>query len=287
MDKIQKFFSDNWSVQRYEFDNAVALLTACLMNGRVRDAVDMLDKFKCSAMITGRDYMEDFWASDSEELPEDSIAIIKVRGMLYAWETEWIIRQLKQFAIEPNISGVVFDIDGPGGMTSHVEELAELIANYEKPTATVVTGVMASAHFWFGTAADITLIASKTCEVGSVGTMTTYTSFKKYYEQNGIESRDIYPDSADLKNKCVRASDQGDDTYTKERAARVHKIFAERVARNLGIAHDPEQSLFRGEMFSADQAVELGYIDKHGSVEDAVRRVLGMATSRKANSIFQ
>ena len=57
----------------------------------------------------------------------------------------------------------------------------------------------------WGTAAGRTFIASPMCEVGSVGIMLTYQSFKEYFRKQGIDYREIYPDSADLKNYETRA----------------------------------------------------------------------------------
>ena len=72
----------------------------------------------------------------------------------------------------------------------------------------------------------------------------------------------------------------------KSRAEKIHKVFAETVARNLGIDYDPELPLFRGAMFTGDEAVANGYIDQFGGLADAVKWVLAQATSRKANELY-
>jgi len=147
---------------------------------------------------------------------------------------------------------------------------------------------MASAHFWLGTASDRTFIASPLCEVGSVGIVCTHYSFREFFKMNGIDYREIYPDTADLKNKETRVLvENNDESLIKARAEKIHKIFAETVARNLGIEYDPKLPLFRGEMFDGNEAVELGYIDQFGGVADAVKWVLAQATSRKANNLYQ
>lgn len=164
---------------------------------------------------------------------------------------------------------------------------ASAVENCSKPTATVVTGIMASAHFWLGTASDRTFIASPLCEVGSVGIVVTHYSFKEYFRMNGIDYREIYPDTADLKNKETRILEEnGDESLIKQRAERIHKVFSETVARNLGIEYDPELPLFRGELFNGDEAVQAGYIDQFGGLADAVKWVLAQATSRRANEYY-
>ena len=113
-------------------------------------------------------------------------------------------------------------------------------------------------------------------------------SFRKFLKINEIDSREIYPDTAALKNKETRVLvENNDESLIKARAEKIHKIFAETVARNLGIEYDPKLPLFRGEMFDGNEAVELGYIDQFGGVADAVKWVLAQATSRKAQQIYQ
>ncbi len=287
MNKLQRFFSDNWTIQRHDLESTVSLLMPSIIHGNIDAAVSQLNKDKCIIRATASPYMAKWYELDEISLPVDSIAVITLTGVLYSWESEWVIRIVEAAELNPNICGLVFVIDGPGGMVSHLDMAAAAIENCTKPTATVVTGIMASAHFWLGTASDRTFIASPLCEVGSVGVVITHYSFKEYFRMNGIDYREIYPDTADLKNKEIRALvDDNDESLLKARAEKIHKVFAETVARNLGIDYDPELPLFRGAMFTGDEAVANGYIDQFGGLADAVKWVLAQATSRKANELY-
>lgn len=287
MNKLQQFFSDNWTIQRHEYQSIMSLLVPAIVNGNIADITAELEKEKCCIKATTAPYQAKWYELDDITLPVDSIAVINLTGFLYSWESEWVIRQIEAAELNPNICGIVFVVDGPGGMTSHVDLAAAAIENCTKPTATVVTGIMASAHFWLGTASDRTFIASPLCEVGSVGVVMTYYSFREYFKQNGIDYWEIYPDTADLKNKETRALENDhDESLAKARAEKIHKAFSETVARNLGIKYDPELPLFRGEMFSGDEAVNLGYIDQFGNLSDAVKWVLATATARKADQLY-
>lgn len=284
MINLQRFLTDNWMIRRADFENISALVIPCILAGNPGAASAELVKPKSSASATATPYLAKWYELD-ELLPQDSVAVIRLKGVLYAWETEWFIDVFRAAADNPNIVGIVIEIDGPGGMISRLDQAVAAIEKCGKPTATVVTGVMASAHLWLGMAADRTFIASPMCEIGSVGTMFTHVSYKEFFAQAGIKYWQIYPDSADLKNKEIRAlEDNDDDSILKEQAAKLHRIFAESVARNIGIEYDPALPFFRGEMFDAEEAVKLGYIDTFGDIADAVRYVLGTATGRKANT---
>lgn len=288
MNRLQRIFSDNWTIRRHDFESFVSLIMPAIVAGNIEAASAKLDDDdKCTVKATAAPYMAKWYELDDISLPVDSIALITLTGVLYSWESEWVAKQIEAAELNPNICGIVFVIDGPGGMVSHLDMAAAAVENCKKPTATVVTGIMASAHFWLGTASDRTFIASPLCEVGSVGIVCTHYSFREYFKMNGIDYREIYPDTADLKNKETRVLvENNDESLIKARAEKIHKIFAETVARNLGIEYDPKLPLFRGEMFDGNEAVELGYIDQFGGVADAVKWVLGTATSRKAKQLY-
>ena len=289
MNRLQRIFSDNWTIRRHDFESFVSLIMPAIVAGNIEAASAKLNEDdKCTVKATAAPYMAKWYELDDISLPVDSIAVITLTGVLYSWESEWVAKQVEAAELNPNICGIVFVIDGPGGMVSHLDMAAAAVENCKKPTATVVTGIMASAHFWLGTASDRTFIASPLCEVGSVGIVCTHYSFREFFKMNGIDYREIYPDTADLKNKETRVLvENNDESLIKARAEKIHKIFAETVARNLGIEYDPKLSLFRGEMFDGNEAVELGYIDQFGGVADAVKWVLAQATSRKAQQIYQ
>lgn len=288
MNRLQRIFSDNWTIRRHDFESFVSLIMPAIVAGNIEAASAKLDDDdKCTVKATAAPYMAKWYELDDISLPVDSIAVITLTGVLYSWESEWVAKQIEAVELNPNICGIVFVIDGPGGMVSHLDMAAAAVENCQKPTATVVTGIMASAHFWLGTASDRTFIASPLCEVGSVGIVCTHYSFREYFKMNGIDYREIYPDTADLKNKETRVLvENNDESLIKARAEKIHKIFAETVARNLGIEYDPKLPLFRGEMFDGNEAVKLGYIDQFGGLADAVKWVLAQATSRKAQQLY-
>lgn len=292
MERIHKILSDNWAMRRQEFENLAAVLLPSIASGNLEAAGKAIDTKKLKPMAvkyTGDDIATVTWIDYlwENEIPEGSVMLIKLSGALYSWETKWLIEQIKTAERDKRICGIVLEIDGPGGMSSHVERAAGIIRNCKKPIATVVTDLMASAHFWLGTASDRIFAASPLCEMGGVGAFITHISFKEYFKKNGIDYRSIYPDTADLKNKEHRAlEDKGDESLFKEALEHLHKAFSNDVAVQLGITYDPELPLFRGEMFYTSEAISLGIVDEMGEVEDAVKWVQLQSQIQEANSFY-
>ncbi len=284
MDKIYSFLTEKWLIADESYARLLATVLPAIKAGNATEAEKRLTN-EITAYAT-TPYLADRWELDDANLPVNSVAVINLEGPLYSWETFRLEKLLIQALSNDRIVGIVLWVNGPGGMTLHVDIAAALIEKAEKPIATFVAGYMASAHFWLGSAAHRTFIASPLCSVGSVGTMTEYINFQQYYKMMGIEYKDIYPDSADLKNRWFRdMAEKGDDSRIKKELEELHTRFAQDVARHIGIEYDPQLPLFRGEVFNGDEAVKNGYVDQFGSFQDAVTWVLAQATIKESSLI--
>ncbi len=216
------------------------------------------------------------------------ISVVKLHDMLLPEGTDTLIAKVKELEADKKTVGIIFDINGPGGSATFVPQAAAAIRACSKPTATVVRGMMASGHFWIGTAADRTFVESPACYVGSVGAFCTFADWKGYLKSQGINIYEIYPESADLKNKPFRdLMESGDDTAIKDALARLHRMFAEEVAAQIGVAYDAELPIFRGQDFAGDEAVAAGYIDQQGGIDEAARWIVATAAAEEARKMYK
>lgn len=271
---------------RQSLDGVLALVVPCIRAGNLSEARGMVGRERLTARVMSAPYTSCDHTLDDASLPENSVAVIRLEGTIYAWETDWFIEDMARAEANPAVAGIVLVIDGPGGHATRIDVAASAVRNCSKPVAAVVTGTMCSAHFWIGSGAARTFAISPLCSVGSVGAMTEFVNIKKYFESIGLEVRDIYPAISDLKNEEWRELEQGGDALVCARLEKLARAFCLSVARNLGIDYDPKLEIFRGRVFQADEAVALGYIDCIGTVEDAVLWVLTEALSRKAAQLF-
>ncbi len=286
MDKIQQIFNGKWAIEAKDYYQLLSLILPSINAGNLTAIEQHLSKNKVTAYAT-MPYVADRWELEDASLPEDSVVIFTCDGVLYSWETYRLEQFIAKALSNPKIAGIVLFINGPGGMITRVDLLERMIRESSKPIAAYITGVCASAHFWFASACGRKFVSSPMDEIGSCGIIYTYQSFKKYYAELGIELKDIYPDSADLKNKMIREMEEKqDDSLIKENLSFYHNIFAQTVARNLNIEFNPTDPLFRGQTYFADVALANNYVDSYGTLEDAIVWVLSQAALKRANEII-
>ena len=274
MGRLQYLFSEYWSVRRSALGNLVSVVAPCIASGNPAGAESMLGEGKIEAMCSSMDPAGPFSRCDltAGDIPEGSVVAFRLSGMLYRWMTSELSELIDLAEATPNVDGIILMIDGPGGMAGGVPALAEKIHALRTPTATLVTGEMCSAHLWIGASAARVFAASRFCEVGSIGAMTTFTSYRKYFEQHGIENRDIYPDTSDLKNREYRdLEDNGDDAAVKARLEKLHRTFVAHVAECRGLEPDMGKECFRGAMMQAAEAMQAGLVDEIGGMPEVLR----------------
>lgn len=284
VNRFQQLYSNNWAITFEGMQQFMLSILPALKSGSIDNINAFLDNPIKAVVRMPNTVMAH--KLDDIDIPENSIVVLYLEGVLLSWETFKLEAMLKMAADNPRIGGVVLWINGPGGMVQHVDVVAQLIADFTKPVATFVAGMMASAHYWIGSAADRIFVASPLCEIGSVGTMTTFVSFRDNYKQMGIDYRNIYAPQSDLKNEEFRKIEEDNNEQPlKDYLTEINNYFIAQVSRYRNIPVDMSAPFFRGKIFTGTVAVANGYADEFGTVEDAILWVYAQAISRVANKI--
>jgi signal peptide peptidase SppA len=208
---------------------------------------------------------------------DEGIAVVSITGVignklpLYMQRffgmvsADRIARAVEEMEEDANIRAVVFDIDSPGGTVSGVQELADTIKGMEKPTVAHTSGLMASAAYWIGAAADH-VMATPSAMVGSIGVFLPIVSLKKYYEKLGVEVDVIK--AGKFKAAGYPGTDLSDDQRADLQASvdYVYRLFSGFVAGRRAV----ETQTMQGQDFYAAQAIENGLVDDLGNLENAI-----------------
>ncbi len=233
--------------------------------------------------------------SSTENIPEGSIAIIPIHGALMKEDycgdpgTATMGQWIRNADANENIIGIILDIDSPGGHVDGTESLANTVSATAKPIVTLVDGMMASAAYWIGSAADHIILKNKTDLVGSIGTRITLADYKGYYEKYGIKVHDITADKSSDKIRLVQKVMEGDYQPMKtELLNPMNEVFLNAVIEQregaLQISDKTNEPL-TGKVYLADRAIELGLADEMGELSAAIAKVKEISGTTAINSI--
>ncbi|WP_413998703.1 S49 family peptidase [Flavobacterium sp. W1B] len=214
------------------------------------------------------------------EIPKGSIAVIDMVGpvMKYGdWCTygaDEIVNALRSADANPNIIGIVFNVDGPGGAVSAIGPFIEFGKNKTKPVVALIDQCC-SLHYWAVCAVADYIMADNnvSASIGSVGVMTSFADNRKYLESLGYVFHEIYPKESEHKNEAFSLALKGDyDLIKTEHLSPIAIKFQEAV-KSARPNLKEELGVLSGKTFPADKAIKYGMIDSVGSRDQAINRL--------------
>ena len=187
--------------------------------------------------------------------------------------------------LDPRVDGIVLDVDSPGGTVTGVPEAAEAVFGVrgKKPIIASVNGIMASAGYWIGAAAD-EVISTRSSEVGSIGVFALHEDWSKWLEDEGVIVTEIAAGKYKTEGAPWKPLDAEADDFLRTRVAEVYGWFVKDVARFRGAtAANVRAGYGEGRVLGAKQAKAAGLIDRIGSLDDAIARVAAKSESRRGD----
>jgi signal peptide peptidase SppA len=214
-------------------------------------------------------------------LPEvnDGIAIINIDGILArnvsvlgklfglvdSEDIQTIIELAKD---DTTISGVILNINSPGGQVNGTLELAQAVKELKsvKPVIAYTNSLMASAAYWIGSQATA-IYGSPSAEIGSIGVITEIKDTSKMFESAGVKNQVIK--SGKFKGAGVPGT-----SLTLEQLAQIqgqidymYGLFVKSVREGRGNVLD---EAMQGQIFYMSQAVEQNLADYVSSMDVAI-----------------
>ncbi len=223
----------------------------------------------------------------------NKIALIVLEGVISTDEADNFFRDfssaqvalkaLKEAREDKNVKGVIFRINSPGGTVAMSQELYNSVLKLreEKPVIVSMADVTASGGYYIASAAD-RIYANPGTITGSIGVIMEIINARGLlsdklgvdsemiksgkYKDTGNIYRPLNPDERTLLNNLVK------NAYSQF----VKAIKEGRINRNDGYELEKteltEENLEKyadGRIFTGEQAIEYGFADKLGGLEEA------------------
>jgi signal peptide peptidase SppA len=170
-------------------------------------------------------------------------------------------------------------INSPGGspVQSHLiyRRIRELAAEKDKPVIAFAEDVAASGGYMIACAAD-EIVCDGSSIVGSIGVVGGSFGFPKLMEKLGIERR-LYT-SGEHKAMLDPFLPENPDDVERLKAVQteIHQGFINLVKQSRGVRlKGPEKTLFSGEYWTGNTAIELGIADAIGDLRSTLRARFG------------
>lgn len=207
----------------------------------------------------------------------DGIAIVPVVGPIFrradmfseisgATATATLASDIAAAAANPDVQGILLEIDSPGGEAAGIHELANQVAALrgQKPIVAYIDSVAASGAYWLAAACD-EIVLDKTAFVGSIGAVM---SVANPAADDGSRIEFV---SSQSPKKRVNPTTKAGKTEIQTLVDDLGAIFVASVAEFRGVDEETVISDFGGGgMKIAEKAIAAGMADRLGTFEETL-----------------
>lgn len=209
----------------------------------------------------------------------DNVAVVPINGPISrhasmfddisgATSVEVLARDFQAALDDPEVKGVVLEIDSPGGQAAGIGELAAMIreGSKQKPVTAYVSSMGASAALWLASAASRVVIAPSAL-MGSMGVVWPISIPQK--DPKGPKTIEFV--SSQSPNKRPDPETDSGKSQMQAIVDEMAAVFVADVAKYRGL--DPKTAISkfnRGGLLVGQKAVEAGMADSLGSLESCV-----------------
>jgi len=238
--------------------------------------------------LSKKHFDKDVKATMSQLKPK--IAVLKLHGVIlqeadtFGFQSQFLSfgtvkEKVDEVFALPNLARVVLNINSPGGVpvqTSRISSyITEMASRNNVSVTAFIEDVGASGGYWIACAAS-EIYADKSSIVGSIGVISKSFGLDKLMNKWGIERRVITAGDCKSTMDPFSPFDEEEAQRVQNVCNKMHKCFIEHVQGSRGDRlRGDEASLFNGNVWTGDQAVELGLIDGIDHMESYLARVAG------------
>jgi len=189
--------------------------------------------------------------------------------------------QLRRAARDENVAAVVVRINSSGGDAYATEVLRVELQQVRDSGKTVVVSmgdVAASGGYWMAMAAD-EVWASPATITGSIGVYGMLPTFGATLDKIGVHTDGFGTTEMAGKLRIDMPLDPGIARVIQSSTERIYQQFISLVSKARGKSVEEINELAQGRVWSGEQAVERGLIDKTGTFQDAINasaRIAGL-----------
>jgi protease-4 len=194
---------------------------------------------------------------------------------------------IREVANDNNIKGIVLRVDSPGGsgIASDIIWQEVFEARKKKPVIVSVSDMAASGGYYISVSAD-SIVCEPSSIIGSIGVFAGKFSLKDLYEKLGINKVEIpRGENSDIFSEYDKFSDE-QRTLIKQGIDEFYRIFVDKVAEGRVMTDEEVDAIGQGRVWTGDQAVKNGLVDKIGGIKTAINMVKKMCGIPEGQAVY-
>ncbi len=216
------------------------------------------------------------------------VAIMSVTGAIMGGDG-FARAQLDRIADDDAVKAIVVRVDSPGGTVSGSDEihhrLSKLVRDRDLPVVVSMGGIAASGGYYVAMAnggREDVIVAEPATLTGSIGVIIPHFDLSQFVKKFDVKDDSIA--SGPLKEMLSPTKERSPELAERERKI-LQSLVDDMFVRFKEIVRGGRPKLdaaavdsaATGQIFTANQALEAGLVDRIGFLEDAVARAVELA----------
>ncbi|MGE5175254.1 MAG: signal peptide peptidase SppA [Hyphomicrobiales bacterium] len=189
------------------------------------------------------------------------------------------VEQLDRMERDSSVRAVVVRLDSPGGGVAASQEIYEAIRKLRdegKPVVASMGGVAASGAYYVSCAAD-SIVADPGTLTGSIGVIMSFPNTEELFRKVGLKFEVIKTGKFKDVGSMWRPMTDDERALLHDVLSNVYDQFIDAIAEGRSMNREDILPYADGRIFSGDQALDYGFVDRLGDLDDAVRMAGSMA----------
>ncbi len=222
-------------------------------------------------------------STDSANVSDDSILYVELEGVII--DGADILEDLRAYAKEDKIKGVLLRINSPGGVVGPSQEIyAEVLRIREelkKPVVVSANALMASGGYYVASAADKIFVNPGTL-MGSIGVIMEFANLSDLYSWAKIQRYALTTGAYKSTGTDTRAMREDEKQLLQILINEVQEQFKAAVVKGRKLHQDQVDAIADGRILTGEMGVRLGLADNIGTETDAIRQLEEMTGLKNA-----
>lgn len=257
--------------------------------------------FQIQAVPTNQELKESVLTSDAGFFVSDKIAIIDVDGIITNRRQDSWMRQgnnpvslfqekLDKAARDKDVKAVVLRLNSPGGGVAASDmmyhSLKEFKRKTKKPVIAAMMDVACSGAYYLACGTD-GIVAQRSCVTGSIGVIMQTFSIKGTMEKIGVKSFTIKSGKMKDLGSPMHDLSKEEEEILQGLVMSFYEQFLDVIREGRpALDNDRLRTLADGRVYTTNQALKEGLIDRIGYPDDAIKWAKELAGVEKCETVI-
>ena len=204
-------------------------------------------------------------------------------------DSDSVVDQLERLQHDGSVHAIVLRIDSPGGGVAASQEIYEAVRKVRedgKPVVASMAGVAASGAYYVACAAD-SIVCNPGTLTGSIGVIMSFPNTEELFRKVGVKLEVVKTGKFKDVGSIWRPMTDDERKLLSDVLSNVYDQFVDAIVEGRSLNRDDVLPYADGRVFSGDQALDYGFVDRLGDLDDAVDMAGKMGGIRGKPSIVR